>query len=73
MTWRARRSTFQQTRADHLEVGDPRLSIEERYPSHKKYVGEVTGAAIRLYWQRLLLDEDVRRYIGQAEASNMGK
>ena len=33
----------------------------------------MTGAAIRLYWQRLLLDEDVRRYIGQAEASNMGK
>ena len=64
---------FRQTKADRLAVGDPRLSIEERYPTHKKYVREVTRAAIRLYWQRLLLDEDVRRYIGEAEASNIGK
>jgi len=44
---------FRQTKADRLAVGDPRLSIEERYPTHKKYVSEVTRAAIRLYWQRL--------------------
>ena len=50
---------FRQTKADRLAVGDPRLSIEERYPTHKKYVREVTRAAIRLYRQRLLLDEDV--------------
>jgi Alpha/beta hydrolase domain len=64
---------FRQTKADRLAVGDPRLSIEERYPTHNKYVREVTRAAIRLYWQRLLLDEDVRRYIGEAEASSIGK
>ena len=64
---------FPQTKADRLAAGDPRLSIEERYPTHKKYVREVTRAAIRLYRQRLLLDEDVRRYIGEAEASNIGK
>ena len=64
---------FQQTKADRLTVGDPRLSIEERYPTHKKYVREVTRAATRLYWQRLLLEEDVMRYIEEAEASNIGK
>ena len=64
---------FQQTKADRLAVGDPRLSIEERYPTHNKYVREVTRAANRLYRQRLLLDEDVRRYIGEAEAGNIGK
>ena len=31
----ARRSTFRQTKADRLAVGDPRLSIEERYPTHQ--------------------------------------
>jgi hypothetical protein len=64
---------FQQTEADRLAVGDPRLSIEERYPTHKKYVSAVTRVAIHLYWQRLLLDEDVTRYIEEAEASNIGK
>ena len=64
---------FRQTKADRLAVGDPRLSIEERYPTHEEYVREVTRAAIRLYRQRLLLDEDVRRYIGEAEASSIGK
>jgi len=64
---------FQPTKAGRLAVGDARLSIEERYPTHKKYFSEVTRVAIRLYWQRLLLDEDVRRYIAEAEASNIGK
>ena len=64
---------FHQTKADRLASGDPRPSIEERYPTHEKYVRGVTNAAIRLYRQRLLLDEDVRRYIGAAEASSIGK
>ena len=64
---------FQQTKADRLAVGDPRRSIEERYPTHKDYVKEVTRAAIHLYRDRLLLDEDVQRYIDEAEASTIGK
>jgi len=64
---------FQSTKAGRLAVGDPRRSIEERYPTHKKYFSEVTRIAIRLYWQRLLLDEDVQRYIKEAEASSIGK
>jgi len=64
---------FQQTEAARLAVGDPRPSIEERYPTHNKYVRNVTSAAIRLYRQRLLLDQDVKRYIEEAEASDIGK
>jgi hypothetical protein len=29
---------FQATKADRLAVGDPRLSIEERYPTGEKYL-----------------------------------
>ena len=64
---------FQQTKAKRLSVDDPRLSIEERYPTHEKYVRDVRRAAMRLYWQRLLLYEDVERYIEEAVASNIGK
>ena len=64
---------FQRTKADRLAVGDPRLSIEERYPTHEKYVREVLRAAIGLHRHRLLLDEDVQRYIAAAEGSSIGK
>ena len=48
-------------------------SIEERYQTHNEYVRKVTRAAIHLYRQRLLLDQDVKRYIEEAETSNIGK
>ncbi len=64
---------FAQTRADRLSRGDPRLSIEERYPSHDAYVSAVTRAAEDLRAQRLLLDQDVERYIQSAEASAIGR
>ena len=64
---------FFQTKADRLSAGDPRPSIEERYPTHKAYVRAVSLAAIRLYRHRLLLDEDVTRYLAEAEASTVGK
>jgi len=64
---------FRQTKAERLAIGDPRLSIEERYPTHEKYVKEVRHAAKQLWFDRLLLDEDVERYIQAAEASNVGK
>ncbi len=64
---------FPATKADRLVTGDPRLSSEERYPSHADYVRAVTRAANRLRQQRLLLDEDVQRYIEAAEVSNIGK
>jgi hypothetical protein len=64
---------FQQTKADRLTVGDPRLSIEERYPKHQRYVREVTRAANGLHRRRLLLEEDVQQYIEKAEASDIGR
>ena len=64
---------FHQTKADRLASGDPRPSIEERYPNHQTYVRRVAHAAWRLHWQRLLLDEDVKRYIETAQASSVGR
>ena len=62
---------FKITRAERLAAVDPRLSLEERYKDHDGYVTAVTEAAERLQQQRLLLPPDVRRYIEQAQASNV--
>jgi hypothetical protein len=64
---------FAPTRADRLSSGDPRLSLEERYPTHESYVNAVTRAAEDLRSQRLLLDQDVARYIQSAEDSPIGR
>ncbi len=64
---------FAQTTAERLASGDPRLSIEERYRNHGKYVSEVAHAANSLYKDRLLLDEDVERYVDAAAESSIGK
>jgi hypothetical protein len=57
---------FAPTRAARLAAGDPRLSLEERYPTLQDYVGKVTAAAQELVKQRLLLQEDVDRAISKA-------
>ena len=62
---------FQATRAGRLAAGDPRLSLEERYASHAGYVQAVASAARKLEKRRLLLEQDVQRYIDAAEASNV--
>jgi hypothetical protein len=67
------RIAFVRTKADRLATGDPRLSIEERYPTHDAYVNVVTRAAIDLRQQRLLLDGDVLIYVQAAEQSGIGK
>ena len=64
---------FAPTQAERLARGDPRLSVEERYPTHGAYVTAVTGAADDLQQQRLLLDQDVQRYIQAAEDSTVGR
>ena len=64
---------FAPTRADRLSSSDPRLSLEERYPTHESYVNAVTRAAEDLRAQRLLLDQDVARYIQSAEDSPIGR
>jgi hypothetical protein len=54
---------FAATKSERRAAGDPRPSLEERYPSHDAYVEAVARAAHELREARLLLDEDVERYI----------
>jgi hypothetical protein len=64
---------FAPTQADRLATGDPRPSIDERYPDHAAYVSAVTRAANELRQQRLLLDDDVEAYIAAAEKRTLGR
>ncbi|RYE30592.1 MAG: tannase/feruloyl esterase family alpha/beta hydrolase [Sphingobacteriaceae bacterium] len=64
---------FKTTKAERLAAGDPRLSLEERYGSHKGYVEAVTKAVEKLEAERLLLPADTQDYIQQAESSNILK
>lgn len=50
---------FPLTRAERERTGDPRLSIEERYPSRDDYLAKVRQAAIRLAQERYLIEADV--------------
>jgi hypothetical protein len=58
--------------AERRASGDPRLSIEERYPTHDAYVSAVTQAADHLVRDRLLLQRDASLIIERAEASTIG-
>jgi hypothetical protein len=49
---------FQLTRAKRLASGDPRLSIEERYPDKAAYLEKARAAAKTLVADRFLLVED---------------
>jgi len=64
---------FPRTRADRLATGDPRASIEERYPVHAAYVAQVRAAAEALAGDRLLLAEDVERFVQAADARPIGQ
>ena len=64
---------FAKTKAERLASGDPRLSLEERYGTHEKYVAQVRAAAERLVRGRYLLQSDADRLIAQAEASKILK
>jgi len=61
---------FARTRAEREANGDPRPSIEERYPSHEAYVEAVQRVCDRLTRDRLMLPEDADRFIEAAHARN---
>jgi hypothetical protein len=61
---------FARTRAEREANGDPRPSIEERYPSHDAYVESVQRVCERLIGERLLLKEDSDRFVEAARARN---
>ncbi len=58
---------FAGTAAERLASNDPRPSLEERYANHEAYVEAVARAARELCEARLLLAEDVERYIEAAK------
>lgn len=64
---------FAATQAERTAAGDPRRSLEERYADHAGYVKAVREAARALEQRRLLLPEDVQRYIDEAQASSVLK
>jgi hypothetical protein len=64
---------FAKTKAEREAAGDPRLSLEERYGTHERYVGVVKRAADRLVRDRFLLPEDAERLIAEAQASDVLK
>jgi hypothetical protein len=49
---------FAKTKADRMASGDPRLSIEERYPSFEVYSSKVTRAVEDLVAKRFMLRDD---------------
>ena len=64
---------FARTAEERRESGDPRLSLEERYRTHAGFVQAVTNSARQLMSERLLLEEDVERYIDEAQNSDVLK
>ena len=57
---------FPRTRAERLAKGDPRRSIEERYPSRAAYLEKVRTAALALVAARHVLAEDVDAIVEHA-------
>ena len=64
---------FARTKAERLAKGDPRRSLEERYPDHAAYVRAVASAAANAQRQGFLLQEDAERYVKAAEESDVGR
>ena len=62
---------FAKTKKERLASGDPRLSLEERYGTHDKYVAIVRAAAEKAVGQRFLSREDADKMIKQAAASDV--
>jgi hypothetical protein len=61
---------FARTKAERLASGDPRRSIEERYPSHEAYIDAVTQTCAARVEEGLMLQEDADRMIEAARKRN---
>jgi hypothetical protein len=62
---------FAKTRAERLAMGDPRLSLEERYGNHDGYVGAVRKAAAHAVAEGFLLQADADSLVAAAAASDV--
>ncbi len=54
------------TRDDRVATGNPRVSIEERYPTQADYMLEVARSLLDLNRRHLLLDEDLAMLLDEA-------
>jgi hypothetical protein len=63
---------FALTKAERVASGDPRLSLEERYGTHSRYVELVRQASELLVTERSILEEDAEAYIKLAEERDLG-
>jgi hypothetical protein len=70
---RGQKIPFPATTAERVANRDPRPSVQERYRSHAGYIARVTLSATNLANDRLLLREDVLRYIAKAVISPVGR
>jgi hypothetical protein len=61
---------FARTKAERQASGDPRPSIEERYPSHEAYIDAVRRVCEARVKERLMLQEDADRFIEAARRRN---
>ena len=61
---------FARTKAEREARGDPRPSIEERYPSHAAYIAAVTQVCEARVREGLMLQEDADRFIAAARQKN---
>jgi len=57
---------FPRTRAEREKLGDPRRSIEERYPSRERYLSQIETAARALTAQSYVLERDIAKIVEQA-------
>jgi hypothetical protein len=57
---------FSKTKAEREAAKDPRLSVEERYPSKDAYLDQVKAAVRKLIEQRFLTDADLEPQLKQA-------
>jgi Alpha/beta hydrolase domain len=62
---------FAATRAERLAIGDPRPSIEERYPSKEVYLAQFERAVQDLESKRYLLPEDARMLVERAKSEGI--
>jgi hypothetical protein len=64
---------FATTKKERKAQGDPRPSLEERYGSHAGYVAAVAAAAANLVKRGFLLQEDARKFVLDAQRSDVLK
>ena len=58
---------FARTKAEREANGDPRPSIEERYPSHEAYIAAVARVCEKRVGEGFMMQEDAERFIRAAE------